>query len=175
MNAELRVITVFCRGLFIITFAWRRIMKAGFKLGILTLIFTLFTTSAVFAQAPIVGKWKTIDDETNEPKSIVEIFEKDGKYYGKIVKLFLKEGANQNPTCDKCADDDDRKDQPTLGMEIIRGLQPNAEKFSFGKILDPKKGKEYKCSIWVDGSDKLKVQGSFLFISRTQTWHKVAE
>ena len=148
-------------------------MKASFKLGILTALLTFFTASAVYAQVPILGKWKTIDDETSEPKSIVEIFEKDGKYYGKIIELFLRDGDNQNPTCDKCADDDDRKNQPTLGMEIIRGLEPDADKFGSGKILDPKKGKEYKCSIWVEGSDKLKVQGSFLFISRTQTWHKV--
>ena len=147
-------------------------MKTFIKLSILSLIFTLFMAFTVYAQAPIVGKWKTIDDETNEPKSIVEIFEKDGKYYGKIIELFLKEGDNQKPVCDKCDDDDPRKDQPTLGMEIIKNLQAHKKKFSFGKILDPKKGKEYKCSIWVEG-DTLKVQGSFLFISRTQTWHKV--
>ncbi len=148
-------------------------MKTSLRLSILTAIFTFFMVSLASAQAPIVGKWKTIDDETNEPKSIVEIFEKNGKYYGKIVELFLKPTDNQKPTCDKCDDDDDRKDQPTLGMEIIRDLQEYKGKYSFGKILDPKKGKEYKCSIWVDGDTKLKVQGSFLFISRTQTWHKV--
>ena len=148
-------------------------MKTSLRLSALTIMFTLFAVSFAFAQAPIIGKWKTIDDETNEPKSIVEIFEKNGKYYGKIIKLFLKETDNQHPTCDKCADDDDRKDQPTLGMEIIRDLQEHKGKYSFGKILDPKKGKEYRCSIWVEDSDKLKVQGSFLFISRTQTWHKI--
>jgi uncharacterized protein (DUF2147 family) len=148
-------------------------MKKAFRITALSFILILLTACFAWAQAPIVGKWKTIDDETNEPKSIVQIFEKDGKYYGKIIKLFLKEGDNQHPTCDKCDDDDPRKDQPTLGMEIIKGLQEYKGKYSFGKILDPKKGKEYKCSIWVEGDDKLKVQGSFLFISRTQTWHRV--
>ena len=148
-------------------------MKTSLKLGLLATLISFVWVCTASAQAPIIGKWKTIDDETNEPKSIVEIFEKDGKFYGKIVELFLKPTDNQRPTCDKCADDDDRKDQPTLGMEIIRDLQAYKEKFSFGKILDPKKGKEYKCSIWVEGDDKLKVQGSFLFISRTQTWHRV--
>jgi uncharacterized protein (DUF2147 family) len=131
----------------------------------------VFAGSAL-AEAPIVGKWKTIDDETNEAKSIVQIFEKDGQYYGKIVELFLKPDADQNPTCDKCADDDPRKDQPTLGMEIIQDLKPDGDVFSGGTILDPKKGKVYKCKIWAEG-DELKVQGSFLFISRTQTWHRV--
>lgn len=150
-------------------------MKKPFRLSIFSFVLTGLIICTAYAKAPIVGKWKTIDDETNEPKSIVEIFEKEGKYYGKIVKLFLKESDNPHPTCDKCPDDDPRKDQPTLGMEIIQGLQEHNGKYSFGKILDPKKGKEYKCSIWVDGDTQLKVQGSFLFISRTQTWHRVEQ
>jgi uncharacterized protein (DUF2147 family) len=147
-------------------------MKKPCLLSLMILIFCGFTVGSVLAQAPIVGKWKTIDDETNEPKSIVQIFEKDGQYYGKIIELFLKPDADQNPTCDKCPADDPRKDQPTLGMEIIQDLEPDGDAYSGGTILDPKKGKVYKCKIWAEG-DELKVQGSFLFISRTQTWHRV--
>ncbi|MCP4721840.1 MAG: DUF2147 domain-containing protein [Desulfobacteraceae bacterium] len=141
-----------------------------FKLCVI--LFSLCFVSSAFAKGPIVGKWKTIDDETNEAKSIVQIFEKEGKYYGKIIELFLKADADQNPTCDKCDSDDPRKDQPTLGMEIIQGLSPNGDSYSGGTILDPKKGKEYKCKITRDG-ETLKMKGSFLFISRTQTWYLV--
>ena len=46
------------------------------------LCFILPAAGAAFAEtAPIIGKWKTIDDETNEAKSIVKIYEKDGKFY----------------------------------------------------------------------------------------------
>ncbi len=144
------------------------------KLSLLSLMimsFCFFFIGSAPAQAPIAGKWKTIDDETNEPKSIVQIFEKDGQYYGKVIELFLKPDADPNPTCDKCPDDDPRKNQPTLGMEIIQDLKPDGDAYSGGTILDPKKGKIYKCKIWAEG-DELKVQGSFLFISRTQTWHR---
>ena len=141
-----------------------------FKLG--AILFSVCFVCSAFAKGPIVGKWKTIDDETNEPKSIVEIFEKDGKFYGKIVELFLKKDADQNPICDECDNDDPRKDQPTLGMEIIKGLQVNGDSYSYGKILDPKNGKVYKCKITRE-DDTLKMQGSFLFFSRTQTWHLV--
>ncbi|MFO7911083.1 MAG: DUF2147 domain-containing protein, partial [Desulfotignum sp.] len=111
------------------------------KLLLLSLVMVagcfVFAGSAL-AEAPIVGKWKTIDDETNEPKSIVQIFEKDGQYYGKIIELFLKPDADPHPTCDKCPDDDPRKDQPTLGMEIIQGLKPVDDAYAGGTILDPK-------------------------------------
>ncbi len=145
-------------------------MKTMFKFG--AILFSLCFVCSAFAKGPIVGKWKTIDDETNEAKSIVEIFEKEGKYYGKIVELFLKADADQNPVCDECDDDDPRKDQPTLGMEIIQGLEPKGDSYSRGTILDPKNGKNYKCKITRDG-DTLKMQGSFLFFSRTQTWYLV--
>ena len=48
--------------------------------------FALFFSVLSYAQ--IEGKWKTIDDETGKPKSIVEIFKKsDGKNYYKIQKI----------------------------------------------------------------------------------------
>ncbi len=147
-------------------------MKKLCLFSLMILIFCSFTAGAALAEAPIVGKWKTIDDETNEPKAIVQIFEKDGQYYGKIIELFLKPDANQNPTCDKCAEDDPRKDQPTLGMEILQDLKPDGDAYSGGTILDPKNGKVYKCKIWAEG-DELKVRASILFLFRTQTWHRV--
>jgi uncharacterized protein (DUF2147 family) len=72
----------------------------------------------------------------------------------------------------KTGKDDPRKDQPTLGMEIIKGLEPDGDSYSGGTILDPKKGKEYKCKITREG-DILKMKGSILFFYRTQTWHLV--
>jgi len=146
-------------------------MKTCFRLSILTSIFTLFIVCIAYAQTPIVGKWKTIDDETNEPKSIVEIFEKDGKYFGKIVKLFRKPGEDPNPICDECKEDDDRRNQPTLGMEIIRGLEEDGSKYADGTILDPANGKIYDCKLWVEKGN-LQVRGYIAFFFRTQTWHK---
>jgi len=128
--------------------------------------------AGVFAQGndPIVGKWKTVDDETGEAKSVVEIFKKpDGKYYGNIHKLLAKP---ENDKCAKCTGD--RKDKPLLGLEIIRGLSKKGNEFTGGNITDPKNGKTYKCTITRSG-DKLNVRGyvGFSLLGRTQTWHKV--
>ena len=52
------------------------------------LLAAAFSLVGTLSFAQIEGKWKTIDDETGKPKSIVEIFKKkDGKYYGKINEL----------------------------------------------------------------------------------------
>lgn len=120
----------------------------------------------------IVGKWRTIDDETGKPKSIVEIYEKEGLTYGKVLKTFPKEGDDPDPICDKCKDY--RKDQKIIGMEIITGLKKEGEKYADGEILDPKKGKIYDCEIWKEG-EKLKVRGYVAFFFRTQTWEPISE
>ena len=133
----------------------------------------LFATVALLysaiSYAQIEGKWKTIDDETGKAKSIVEIYKKpNGKYYGKIVQLLIKP---ENNNCINCTDD--RKNQPILGLEIIRGMSKDKDDFEGGTITDPKNGKTYKCNIKREG-DKLNVRGyiGFSFIGRSQTWMK---
>ena len=148
-------------------------MKLMLKLLILPVLFSLCLISSSFAaDTSIVGKWKTIDDKTNEPKSIVQIYEQDGKYFGQIKELFRKPGEDPDPVCDKCPDDDVRKNQPTKGMVIIKDITKRSNGYSGGTILDPKEGKIYTCKLWIkDG--KLMVRGYIAFFFRTQTWHKV--
>ncbi|MGI9542177.1 MAG: DUF2147 domain-containing protein [Cyclobacteriaceae bacterium] len=129
----------------------------------------LFLSQAIFAQNSIVGKWKTIDDETGEARSIVEIFEKNESLYGKVVKILDPAGINE--VCTKCQPDDPRKNQKILGMEIIDGLKKDGKYWDGGKILDPLKGKVYKCRVWLENGD-LMVRGyiGYAFIGRTQKW-----
>ncbi|MDN5397604.1 MAG: DUF2147 domain-containing protein [Chryseobacterium sp.] len=134
---------------------------------LLTFVLSLF---GVLSFAQIEGKWKTIDDETKQAKSVVEIYKKsDGKYYGKVSQLLIKPA---DPNCSSCKDD--RKGKPILGMEIIRGLKKEGDEFTGGTITDPKLGKTYKCTITKSG-DKLNVRG-YMGVSvfgRTQIWDKV--
>ncbi|MBC8756808.1 DUF2147 domain-containing protein [Kordia sp. YSTF-M3] len=130
----------------------------------------LLSLQVGFAQS-IIGKWKTIDDETGEAKSIVEIYEESGKIYGKVVGILNPD--KRDGVCEKCSDD--RKDKPVLGMLIINGLEKDDDEYRGGKILDPEKGKEYKCKLWLDeaNQDKLYVRGYIAFLYRTQNWYRV--
>ncbi len=134
----------------------------------------------LFVSAPstkaVVGKWKTIDDETNKAKSIVEIYKKDGKLYGKILKLFRGPKEDQDPLCTECGGDLHNK--KIIGMQIINGLEYDDGVWEGDDgILDPDNGKLYDCKIWVDedNPDLLQVRGYILFIYRTQTWHRVKD
>ena len=125
-----------------------------------------FVASYGFGQ-DIFGTWKTIDDETDKPKSLVRIYKKDGKAFGEIIRLYRDPDEDPDPVCDKCTDH--RKDKRVLGMIIITDLERDGDEWSGGEILDPANGKVYRCKIWRD-EDKLKVRGYIAFLFRTQTW-----
>lgn len=95
---------------------------------------------------------------------------KDGKAYGKIVKLFREPDEDQDPICDDCTDY--RKNQKVLGMTIITDMVLDDDEWEDGEILDPKNGKIYDCKLWVEDG-KLMVRGYIAFFFRTQTWLRV--
>jgi len=138
---------------------------------ILCTILIITSFSAVNAQE-ILGKWKTIDDETGEEKSVVEIYTSNGKYYGKIIKLFREPDQNPDPICDKCPSDDPRYKEKVIGMEIIKDLEKDGDEYVNGTVLKPDEGKIYKCKIWIE-EDKLKIRGYWGWFYRTQTWLQV--
>jgi uncharacterized protein (DUF2147 family) len=140
---------------------------------LLPLLLCFISAGSAFAkQGSIVGNWKTIDDKTNQPKSIVKIYKRGGKYYGKVTRLFRKKDEDPNPRCEKCKDDDPRKGKRVKGMVILKDLVEKDGKYSGGNILDPKNGKVYKCKLWLE-KGKLKVRGYVGIFFRTQTWHKI--
>jgi uncharacterized protein (DUF2147 family) len=147
--------------------------SAGLRLAGVCLL--ALCCSAAAAQSP-VGKWKTIDDETGKQRSIVQIYEKNGKLYGKIVQLFREPNEEPDPVCNECDRDDPRYNQRVAGMEILTGLVKDSETFwEDGEILDPKNGTVYGCEIEVQSRDKLKVRGyiGFSLLGRTQYWYRV--
>jgi len=135
-------------------------------------IIALFASLNSFAQT-CVGKWITIDDETNKKKSIVELYKVDGKLYGKIIYLFPREGREENPKCKKCTDD--RKDQPLVGLQIVRSLKWDGEEWEGGTIVDPENGKVYTVKMWLEegNANMLNVRGYVGPIFRTQKWVRV--
>lgn len=138
----------------------------------LLVLIIICTSSYAFAQNEVLGKWKTIDDETGDAKSIVQIYERDGLVYGKIIELFRKPGEDRDPTCTKCGDDDPRKGKKVLGMEILKDMKIDGSEYSGGEILKPDEGKIYRCKIWEEDG-KLFVRGYLGFFYRTQEWIKV--
>jgi uncharacterized protein (DUF2147 family) len=128
--------------------------------------------SMALANSP-VGQWHTLDDKTGEVKSVVLIFEQQGVVRGRVEKV-LRKDADPAAKCDKCSDD--RKNQPVVGMEIIRGAKKASGKnvWEDGEILDPENGKTYALRLTpIENGAKLEVRGSIGPFGRTQTWVRV--
>lgn len=133
----------------------------------------LVIAAPAWAQMSPVGLWKSVDDKTGEPKSEIRIEEQDGALSGRIERL-LRPGADPQARCTACTDE--RKDQPMVGLEIIRGAKKaeGKEVWEGGKILDPETGKSYTLRLTpTEGGNQLDVRGSVGPFGRTQTWTRV--
>ena len=128
------------------------------KKALLALLALALSSVLAFADG-VVGFWTTIDDETKEAKSVVQIYEYEGKIYGRVVDVLKNKNATAKiPGSPKI-----------LGLDIIWDLEKDGNEYNDGKILDPQKGKVYGCAIWRDG-ENLIVRGKIAFFGRNQTW-----
>ena len=132
----------------------------------------LLASGAVLAQASPVGRWKTFDDSTGKAMAEIVIAPMaTGALHGRIDKSITQDS---EPLCNLCTDE--RKNQPKLGMEIIRGLRPadGGTVWEGGKILDPENGKEYTVRITpLDAGKRLQVRGYIGPFYRTQVWQRI--
>ena len=116
------------------------------------------------------GVWKTIDDKTGKPRAIIRVYEQNGRWFGKVERSLAEEPRER---CDKCSDE--RKNQPIIGMVVLRNMQKRGDEYSGGDILDPDSGWIYRCKLQlVDGGKKLNVRGylGFSLLGRTQVWSR---
>jgi uncharacterized protein (DUF2147 family) len=138
--------------------------------GLLAIVLVA-TSGAAFAQMSPVGLWRNVDDKTGQAKAEIRVTDRAGQLSGRIEKSLVKDG---QLTCTECTDD--RKGQPMIGLEIIRGGKQEAGKdvWSGGQILDPESGKDYRASYTpIEGGKKLQVRGYLGPFWRTQTWNRV--
>lgn len=119
----------------------------------------------------ILGKWRTVDDDTGEEKSIVEIYERNGKVFGKIIEIFDPE--KRDLPCIYCEGDD--YNRPILGLNIIKNMEKDGDSYKDGTITDPQDGKTYRCRLKLDGKDTLQVRGYLAFFYSTQYWKREKE
>ena len=87
------------------------------------------------------GLWEQYSDDDGKREGWFLIFEKTrGVYEGAIVKMFLKPGEDPNALrCTKCTGE--QKNQPSLGLVIIKGMQRQGRSYENGTILDPRDGR----------------------------------
>ena len=111
-------------------------------------VFSFFS----YANSSPVGLWKTIDDATGKPRSLIRISDKNGELIATVEKGLLPSDS-PNDVCDQCTGE--RKGKPLIGMVIMDGMKAKGEVFEGGHILDPDNGETYKCKIKLDSTGKI--------------------
>ncbi|MEO6690941.1 MAG: DUF2147 domain-containing protein [Saprospiraceae bacterium] len=121
-------------------------------------------------QDKFLGKWKTIDDTDGKTKSIVELYLKSNKLFGKVIELLPDATAS---ICNNCPGD--KAGKSLIDMDIIWNMEPNKLQWKGGQIVDPKDGKVYSCQLSLETPDLLKVCGyiGFSLFRRSQFWQRV--
>ena len=129
---------------------------------------------------PFVGLYQTIDDETNLPKSVVQLYQyqdgDDTELAGRIVALYGTDGTISETIAKPVRVADAVKGAPQMvGLDIIWAMEwdEKENKFEDGKIMDPKSGKIYSSVIWQDTPNVLSVRGKIGPFGRTQKWNEI--
>jgi uncharacterized protein (DUF2147 family) len=128
------------------------------------------TAHAAGSQSPL-GLWKTFDDKTGAPRALVRIYLQDEKYFGRIEQSFTPGAATR--VCSVCKDD--RKNQPIIGLLIIRNVTLRDGEYGGGDILDPDSGSVYRCKFHLEGDGGVLVVRGFIgfsLLGRSQTWRR---
>lgn len=91
--------------------------------------------------------------------------------FAKIEESYDPKDASR--ICSKCTDE--RKDEPIVGLVLMRSIKRQGDEFAGGDILDPDTGSVYRCKFALaDGGSRLVVRG-FLgvpLLGRSQTWER---
>jgi uncharacterized protein (DUF2147 family) len=114
-----------------------------------------------------IGHWQVVNSDGSKGGK-VDTYLVNGKLFGKVTAV--RPGRTPKDTCDKCSGE--YKNQPILGMVLMRDFHPDGDDWVEGTVVDPENGKEYKGKIWAVGNDALKMRGyiGISILGRTESW-----
>ena len=140
---------------------------------------SLFLATLLFLGMQVTAQTNKADDILgiwfNEEKDAkVEIYNENGKYYGKVIWLEEPNEPDTGlPKLDDENDDPELQKRPIMGLLLMTGFVFDGDdEWEDGEIYDPKSGNNYSCYMKFDSKDVLKVRGfiGISWIGRTTYW-----
>lgn len=143
-------------------------MKYFFSLALIS----LFSLTTIAQKATdILGKWTTENE-----KSVVEIYQENGKFYAKMISLKTPiDPATGKPKLDKENPDPKLKSRPLIGLILLKDLRYESENYwGGGEIYDPESGNTYSCRLKMKNKNELDMRGymGISLIGRSTVWKR---
>jgi uncharacterized protein (DUF2147 family) len=127
---------------------------------------------ATFASAADLGTpdglWQPLDS-SGKPLGLIRIYQDHGLYFGRIEPSSADD--KDDGRCVRCSGE--RKDQPVLGLVIIRNMRLEGNEYVGGEVLDPTSGRIYGCMFHlIDGGNRMIMRGFFgiPLLGRSMIW-----
>jgi uncharacterized protein (DUF2147 family) len=118
----------------------------------------------------VTGLWLSADE-----RGIIHIYEKDGRFYGRLVWLKEPEDDRGYPVMDEKNPDPDKRTWPILGLEMVMGLEYSGGEWRNGEIYDPESGNTYSARLRLNGSNRMDLRGYIRLpmFGRTESWTRI--
>ncbi|RZS52138.1 DUF2147 domain-containing protein [Sphaerotilus mobilis] len=129
---------------------------------------------------PLEGHWLASDpDGELSTRSVVHIYRRNGRLYGRIVRTLDAQGRELSPVCERCVGD--LKGKRYTEIEFIRDLKPTSKGWTGGSVIDLRpgalQGALANCDLSLQDDDKAVLHGylGLRWLGRSSTWVRHAE
>jgi len=139
----------------------------------LLLVLLCLSTLSAFSQGKdaVLGKWLNPSGEGQ----ILIYKAPSAKYSGKLIWLKEPHDEAGKPKTDIKNPKSSLRNQPLLGLEILKDFVFEDGRWVDGSIYDPKTGKTYSCTLTLKEDGQLNIRGyiGISLLGRSESWKRI--